>query len=370
MWGSGLTQGLMWRAINSEGTLMYPNFIESIQKSRIMYMMRMFGGTLYLVTFLTMIFNLFKTAKGGKSEDTTVDVVSNVEEDRVSWKHLIFSPTAYVLVAFLVLLFLFGTKDLMRYVVWTTSFLILAVVALFVFQSKSEALKGQAWHHVLEGKTFVFSILTLIAILIGGIAQIVPAITMESAVPLAHVATPYTPLELMGRDMYIREGCNNCHTQMIRTYLPDTMRYGSASEAWESSLDHPHLWGSKRTGPDLARVGGKYPDSWHYKHMIDPRSISPGSIMPNYANLSSSLTDYSALESKMKTLKKLGVAYTDLEILNSEKSAHEQGNQIFERLKQDGISSEPDSELIAMIAYLQKLGRDKKQIVQTPQVSK
>jgi cytochrome c oxidase cbb3-type subunit I/II len=370
MWGSGLTQGLMWRAINSEGTLMYPNFIESIQKSRIMYMMRMIGGTLYLVTFLTMIFNLFKTAQGGTTEDTTVEVVSNVNDDGISWKRLIFSPTSYVLVAFLALLFLFGTKDLMRYVLWTTSFLILAVIALFAFQSKSEALQGQAWHHVLEGKTFVFSILTLIAILIGGIAQIVPAITIESAVPLAHVATPYTPLELMGRDLYIREGCNNCHTQMVRTYLPDTLRYGDASESWESSLDHPHLWGSKRTGPDLARVGGKYPDSWHFKHMIDPRSISPGSIMPNYSRLSLNSTDFSTLEAKMKTLKKLSVAYTDLDISNSEKSAREQGKQIFERLKQDGINSEHDSELIAMIAYMQKLGRDKKQMNQIPEVKK
>ncbi len=368
MWGSGLTQGLMWRAINSEGTLMYPNFIESIQKSRIMYMMRLVGGSLYFLTFLTMIFNLFKTACKGVSEDTTVEVVSNVEKDPISWKKLVFSPTMYVVIAFLVLLFLFGTKDLMRYVVWTSSFMVLAVVALFVFQSKSETLHGQTWHHVLEGKTFLFSILTLIAILIGGVAQIIPAITVEGAVPLVHVATPYTPLELIGRDLYIREGCNNCHTQMVRTYLPDIMRYGDASEAWEFSLDHPHLWGSKRTGPDLARVGGKYPDSWHYKHMIDPRSISPGSIMPNYDFLPVKSADLSSLEAKMKTLVKLGVPYTATNIADAEKNAHEQASQITERLKQDGVTSDSSSELIALISYLQKLGTDKKQFTPTMEV--
>jgi cytochrome c oxidase cbb3-type subunit I/II len=360
MWGSGLTQGLMWRAINSEGLLTYPNFIESIQKSRIMYMMRLIGGSMYLVTFIVMIFNLAKTACGGVKEDTTVEVPAKIEEDGISWKRLVLSPTTYVLVSILVVLLFFGSKDLMRYVFWTTSFLILVVVGMFVLGSDKP--NGQPWHHVLEGKTFLFSILTLVSILIGGIAQIVPAIMVEAAVPLVHQATPYTPLELTGRDLYIREGCNNCHTQMIRTYLPDTMRYGHASEAWESSLDHPHLWGSKRTGPDLARVGVKYPDSWHYKHMIDPRAISAGSIMPGYEFLDRNKVNLSSLESKMQTLKKLRVPYTDAEIRDAESSAIAQGKEIAEKLSQDGITTSPDTELIAMIAYLQKLGRDEKKI--------
>jgi cytochrome c oxidase cbb3-type subunit I/II len=365
MWGSGLTQGLMWRAINPEGFLTYPNFIESIQKSRIMYMMRLVGGTLYLVTFLVMIYNLFKTAQGGVKEDTTVEVPGTIEEDGISWKKLVFSPTTYLLIGLITItLLFFGTKDLMRYVVWTTSFLIIAVVALFVFESKEDELGGQTWHHVLEGKTFIFSIMTLVAILIGGIAQIVPAIVVESAVPMAHRATPYTPLELVGRDLYIRDGCNNCHTQMIRTYLPDTLRYGSQSEAWESSLDHPHLWGSKRTGPDIARVGGKYPDSWHYKHMMDPRSISAGSIMPEYSSMDKRKANFDILETKMRTLQKLKVPYTKEDIANAVENARAQSKLIVDRLNQDGIQADADSEMIAMIAYLQKLGLDKKQLDQ------
>ncbi|MCC7460056.1 MAG: cytochrome-c oxidase, cbb3-type subunit II, partial [Proteobacteria bacterium] len=365
MWGSGLTQGLMWRAINPEGLLTYPNFIESIQKSRIMYMMRLVGGTLYLVTFLVMIYNLFKTAQGSSVKDVTVEVPADMENDRISWKKIVFSPTTYLVAGILTItLLFFSTKDLMQYVLWTTSFLALAVVGFFVFEAKIEKLEGQTWHHVLEGKTFIFSVLTLLAILIGGMAQIIPAVMVESAVPLAHVAKPYSPLELVGRDLYIRDGCNNCHTQMIRTYLPDTLRYGDASEAWESSLDHPHLWGSKRTGPDLARIGGKYPDSWHYKHMIDPRSISAGSIMPNYAFMADEKINLDSIEAKMKTMRKLRIQYSDEEIRTAAGSAKNQAQEIVSRLAQDGIQADADSELIAMIAYLQKLGRDKKELTQ------
>lgn len=363
MWGSGLTQGLMWRAINSEGLLMYPNFIESIQKSHIMYMMRLVGGLLYLTTFLVMIYNLFKTAQGSSVKDVTVEVTSDMNTDQISWKRVVFSPTLYLVTGILVVaLLFFSTKNLMQYVLWTTSFLAIAVVGFFVFEAKSEKLEGQTWHHVLEGKTFIFSILTLIAILIGGMAQIIPAVMVESAVPLAHVAKPYSPLELSGRDLYIREGCNNCHTQMIRTYLPDTLRYGAPSEAWESSLDHPHLWGSKRTGPDLARVGGKYPDSWHYKHMVDPRSISAGSIMPNYAFMANQKINLDSIEDKMKTLRKLRVPYSDEEIRMAVGSAKNQAQEITKLLAKDGITADPDSELVALISYLQKLGRDKKEL--------
>lgn len=362
MWASGLTQGLMWRAINPEGLLTYPNFIESIQKSRIMYMMRLVGGSLYLVTFLVMIFNLTKTVLGGSKEDTKVEVVPNLEKDPVSWKQMVFNPTVYILVGFVLTIMMLGKKDLMHYVFWTTSFLILVVVGVFVLDAKSDKFQGQTWHHVLEGKTFLFSILALLSILVGGMAQIIPAIMVNGAVPLTQKPTPYTALELTGRDLYIREGCNNCHTQMVRTYLPDTLRYGSASESWESSLDHPHLWGSKRTGPDLARVGGKYPNSWHYKHMIDPREISTGSIMPAYAFMSTSKANLSSLEAKMKTMRKLGVPYTDEEINNAEKSAKEQAQTITANLNQDGIQADADSELIALIAYMQKLGLDKKQL--------
>ncbi|MEZ4704372.1 MAG: cytochrome-c oxidase, cbb3-type subunit I [Bdellovibrionota bacterium] len=359
MYASGLTQGLMWRALNAEGTLLYPNFLEAIEKSHIMYGMRLIGGTLYLATFILMIVNLCKTSKGATVEDQKVMVEDKtLPKDTVSWKQLVLSPSFGLVILGLVLMMFLGTENLMHFVVAASLLIITLFVAMIYFGSGQAKVASVGWHHWLEGKTLLFTVLTLIAILIGGAAQIIPAIVVDKAVPMTHQAQPYTPLELMGRDVYIREGCNNCHTQMVRSLLSETIRYGAPSENWEFAYDHPHLWGSKRTGPDLARVGQKYPDLWHYKHMIDPRSTSPGSLMPNYAFLEKGSLNYRVLEDRLSVLKKFGVPYSDQDIEQAQNHAAQQGLQIVSRLSQDGIQTSADSELIAMIAYLQRLGAD------------
>ncbi|MCI5072346.1 cytochrome-c oxidase, cbb3-type subunit I [bacterium] len=362
MWASGLTQGLMWRALNAEGTLLYPNFLEAITKSHLMYMMRLIGGTLYLVTFIMMIINLFKTARQGQATDYKIQVVEEEKaEEDLSWKKIVFSPISMVVILGLVLMFGLLTKSLLHYFVWIGLAIIFTVAAIFTFLSARK--EKVSWHRALEGKALLFTVFTLIAVLIGGMAQIIPAVMVDKAVPMKHKASVYKPLELVGRDIYIREGCNNCHTQMVRSLLSESMRYGHKSEAWEFANDFPHLWGSKRTGPDLARVGKKYPNLWHYKHMINPRSTSPGSNMPSYEFLEHSKADYSSLTYKMRALKKLGVDYSQDMINNAEQLAAEQAQSIVDDLlAQDEVDTSADSELVALIAYLQKLGVDRKNI--------
>ena len=197
-------------------------------------------------------------------------------------------------------------------------------------------------------------------ILIGGIVEIVPLYTVESSVPKIAEVKPYSPLELEGRDIYIREGCYTCHSQVVRPFRDETERYvGPYSKAGEYVYDRPFQWGSKRTGPDLFRVGGKYPDSWHYLHMQNPRNISPGSIMPNYPWLAKNKLDTSLTVTKMQTLKRLGTPYSEEEIQNAQALLMEQAQAITERLKADKVEqAEADQEMIALIAYLQKLGSD------------
>lgn len=360
MWASGLTQGLMWRAMTSEGTLLYPNFLEAIAKSRIMYMMRLVGGTLYLSTFIVMAYNLFMTIKSGKAVESSVDVViEDDKKDNIKWTQIIFHPTMWVLLIGFVLMMSLNTHDLMRYSIVFALILIFVVASIFFFVFKGASVGDQSWHHLLEGRPFLFSMITLIAILIGGMIQIIPAVTVKEAIPLEGKTKPYTPLELAGRDVYIREGCYNCHTQMVRPFVAETMRYGAPAKASEYAYEHPFLWGSKRTGPDLLRVGGKYPDLWHYKHMIDPRSTSQGSIMPNYAFLAEAKIKTDVFEPKMKVMQKLGVPYTDEDIKNAIVNARTQADQQVASLKGDGqVDIAWDSELVALIAYLQKLGKN------------
>ena len=200
---------------------------------------------------------------------------------------------------------------------------------------------------------------------------------MKSNIPTIASVKPYTPLELEGRDLYIREGCVGCHSQMIRPFRSEVERYGEYSKAGEYVYDHPFLWGSKRTGPDLHRIGGKYSDNWHFNHMYDPRSTSSGSIMPNYKWLVTSELDKSQTEAKMKTMVSLGVPYSEEEIANAQQQMLDQGTQIENNLYNDPdfvTSYEADKnnaaqngrpfvemknrEIVAMIAYLQRLGTD------------
>jgi len=205
-----------------------------------------------------------------------------------------------------------------------------------------------------------FYILSFVAVFIGGMVEIIPLMLVKSNVPKITAVEPYTPLELVGRDIYIREGCLGCHSQMIRPFRSETERYGEYSKSGEFIYDRPFLFGSKRTGPDLHREGGKYPDSWHYNHMLDPRSTSPGSIMPPYPWLFEDEVSYTYMESKIKVLQTLGTPYEEGFEKKAGVEARKQAKEIVKRLNDAGIDEYrlEKKEIIALIAYLQRLGTD------------
>jgi cytochrome c oxidase cbb3-type subunit I/II len=214
-------------------------------------------------------------------------------------------------------------------------------------------------HRWLEAKPLTFTVLTLVAILIGGMVEIIPLWLVKSNVPTISSVKPYSSLELLGRDIYIREGCVGCHSQMVRPFRSETERYGEYSKAGEYVYDHPFLWGSKRTGPDLHRVGGKYPDAWHYNHMDDPRTTSPESIMPRYPWLLKQKLDTSSLPSRIGALRKVGVPYpAGYENGPAQKELAEQSAKIVASLKIGMVTTETNREIISLIAYLQRLGTD------------
>jgi cytochrome c oxidase cbb3-type subunit I/II len=216
----------------------------------------------------------------------------------------------------------------------------------------------ESLHRMLEGRGTLFAVLTTVAILIGGLVEIVPMFTATLGPQPLPGVHPYTPLEVAGRDIYIREGCYLCHSQMVRPTRSEILRYGEWSRAGEYAYDHPFLLGSRRIGPDLQRVGGKYPDAWHYEHMRDPRSTSPGSIMPAYAWLLDRRTDPADVTASVRALRAVGLPYADAEIAGVPASLQAQGREIAGRLATAGIRTEPDREIVALIAYLQRLGVD------------
>ena len=203
-----------------------------------------------------------------------------------------------------------------------------------------------------------FTVLTFLAVAVGGLIQIIPTITVNKAANIEdRRELPWTPLELAGRDLYVREGCYLCHSQMIRTLVPDVLRYGDYSRLGESIYDHPFQWGSKRNGPDLAREGGKYPHAWHFDHLFDPRSISVGSIMPAYPWLFRQDTAIGALKNKIAVLRTLGVPYPAWSAAEINAAATDQAKQIARDLRAQQRLVAPEREIVAMIAYLQKLGK-------------
>jgi len=231
-----------------------------------------------------------------------------------------------------------------------------------------EVAQNEHWHRWIELRPTHMLIGSLIVILIGGLVEMIPTFLVKSNIPTIASVKPYTPLELEGRDIYIREGCNNCHTQMVRPFRSETERYGEYSKAGEFVYDHPFLWGSKRTGPDLHRVGGKYPNSWHYNHMLDPETMSPNSIMPTYPWLFDNKLDASDLSAKIAAMRKMGVPYPEDYERNASKELDEQSEKIAANLKESKISVAKDKEIVALIAYLQRLGTDIK--VKDAQASK
>lgn len=301
---SGVTQGLMWRQFTPDGFLQYPNFLEIALQLIPMYVLRAIGGTLFLIGAVIMAFNLYKTARGGA-------FAADVE---------------------------------------------VQVAALQPIEKESE--KHPYRHRWLERKPLLFTVLTLIAILIGGLVEAVPTFLIRSNIPTITSVKPYTPLELHGRDIYIREGCVGCHSQLVRPFRAETERYGEYSKAGEYVYDHPFLWGSKRTGLDLHRVGRKYPNAWHARHMEDPRSTSPGSIMPPYPWLLRDKLDTRTTPAMIRLMRKLGVPYEPGYENQALEDLKAQAKTISDDLKNNQVPVEPDREIIALIAYLQRLGTD------------
>src|SRR5690625_4172556 len=321
MYVAGFTQASMWKQFNPDGTLAYGNFLETVTQIMPMYTMRAIGGSLYIIGIFILLYNVFKTARSGSK-------VTDELAEAASLSSVTRRKTA-----------------------------------------------SEGFHTWLERRPVRLTVYATIAILIGGMVPIIPSLLVDDYVPRIASVKPYTPLELEGRDLYIREGCVSCHSQMIRPFRSEIERYGEYSKSGEFVYDHPFLWGSKRTGPDLHRVGGKYSDSWHFNHMYDPQSTSPGSIMPSYRWLISSELDKSKTERKMRALTKVGVPYTDEEIENAQQSMAEQGAAIEQNLYSDpdfANSYEADKqyaqengldfvemrdrEIVALIAYLQRLG--------------
>ena len=303
MWWAGITQALMWKEFTDLGLLKYPNFLETVLQIVPMYYMRSFGGLLYLTGIIIASYNLIKTMGMGSFEPN--EAAESAPRGPIT--------------------------DKPRY---------------------------GMFHRYLESKAVLFTALSFVAIMIGGLVEIVPTYLVSSNIPTINSVKPYTPLELEGRDIYIKEACNSCHTQMVRPFRNEVERYGEYSKAGEFVYDHPHLWGSKRTGPDLHRIGGKYSNMWHYLHMENPRSMSPGSLMPTYPWLIDNQLDVSDLESKISVMRTLGVPYDEgyEEIALSDLT--EQAEKITADLLDNGILVDSDKEIIALIAYLQRLGTD------------
>jgi len=360
MWVSRATQGLMLRATNPDGTLVYPSWVETLLAIRPMYIVSAPGGTMYLAGFVMMAVNLWKTARAGAPVKVTVDVVVEdrapadggviaVLKGRPLWFSLVgISATA-----------LLGVARPMRAVLIIGFILLLGELAWILARRDQEEGKP-SWFGLIERRPLSFTVLTLVAVLIGGMAELLPTLLVRQAVP-AHTANaqhPYTPLELQGRDIYVREGCYVCHSQMVRALTADTARFGEYSKPEEFIYDHPFQWGSKRTGPDLHRVGGRYPSLWHYTHLMDPRSTSPGSNMPSYRWLEAGRVDPKLAPRKLALMQKLGVPYSNVEIDRAEQAEHAQADAVVSDLASQGVVLHRDSELVALIAYLQRLGRD------------
>ncbi len=302
MYVAGIVQSLMWKEFNAMGVLQYPNFLETTLQIIPLHMIRAVGGTLYLVGALVMVYNLIKTVKKGS-------FVSNEAAE---------------------------APPLMD----------------------ESGKQKESKHRWLEKKPIQFALLSTIAILIGGVIEMVPTFLIKSNIPTIESVRPYSPLELQGRDLYIREGCNNCHSQMIRPFRSETERYGEYSKAGEYVYDHPFLWGSRRTGPDLHRIGGKYPNLWHYLHMENPSTMSPGSIMPSYPWLLTQDLDTSSTGAKIRAMQRLGVPYPEGFDISANKYLLQQADSIAADLLRNKVPAESNKEIIALIAYLQRLGTD------------
>jgi cytochrome c oxidase cbb3-type subunit I/II len=310
MYWAGWTQASMWKQFDEAGALQYKNFLDTVTQLKPLYALRAVGGTLYLVGFFVMVYNLFKTVTQGKF------VAEEAAQAPARTSHV---PA------------------------------------------------NEFWHRVLERRPMQLLALSFVAVAIGGIIEFVPTFLIKSNIPTLQAVKPYTPLELEGRDIYIREGCNNCHSQMVRPFRSETARYGEYSKAGEFVYDHPFLWGSKRTGPDLHREGGLRNNDWHFKHLYDPTITSEQSIMPPYPWLYTAKLDTSLTAAKIRAMQTLGVPYEKGHDQQAGAELSKQQQQVYDAISKEtlekfqqafGLTVGKDAEVIALIAYLQRLGTD------------
>ncbi len=358
MYVSGLTQALMLSATRESGTVLaYPNFIDAVTSTRALMVIRTIGGAMYLAGYIMLAWNVWKTARLGQAVNGSIEVcVEPPDQAPIGLRGGLFGPP--VIYAMLSILFIVGWAASSGVLSGMSIFALIAtLMAMSMHKEMTKTSWGQ-WYEQLLTNSLPFTILTAVAVFIGGIVQIIPTVMFDKAANIEGMRQiPYTPLELAGRDIYIREGCYNCHSQQIRTLVGDVLRYGDYSKMGESIYDHPFQWGSKRTGPDLAREGGKYPSVWHFHHMRDPRQISPGSTMPNFPWLFTDKTDVAALPNKIAVQRRLGVPFPPMTADQLQSSIGKQEQLLSDELKVAGAEVPPDREIIALIAYMQKLGK-------------
>lgn len=302
MYWAGFTQAMMWKQFTPEGTLAF-QFLETVTHIIPLYIVRSIGGLLYLIGMFILVFNIAKTVAAGTLLDKEEAQAAPLSADTV----------------------VHGKEY---------------------------------WHKWIERRPVQMLVFSFILVAIGGLLELIPTFLIKSNIPTITSVKPYTPLELQGRDLYISNGCYVCHSQMIRPFRDEVARYGEYSKAGEFVYDHPFQWGSKRTGPDLARIGNKYPDSWHYNHMLEPQSMSPGSIMPAYAWMLDDPIDTASTPAKIRAMQRLGVPYPEGYDQVANKDLMQQAETIRTKLAADKIKTPANREIVAMIAYLQRMGTD------------
>jgi cytochrome c oxidase cbb3-type subunit I/II len=317
MYTAGITQGLMWRAFDETGRLAYPDFVETVVAILPMYWVRVLGGLMFFSGAVLCLINVLATwaNRPARYEVPVVRAASLASEPEP-----VFQRPQGV-----------GTLGYFA---------------------------GATWHRLWERRPLRFTVWVVISVVVASLFEIIPTFLIRSNIPTIASVQPYTPLELLGRDVYLAEGCYNCHSQMVRPIRAETERYGEYSKPGEFVWDHPFQWGSRRIGPDLHRVGGKYPDLWHVRHMNNPRDVVQGSIMPSYSWLLTDTMDRSLAQSRVDAMAMLGVPYGDA-LKNAESMAVAQSEAIAAKIvEQGGPPGMADKKIVALISYLQRLGTD------------
>jgi len=321
---AGLTQGLMWRALNDTGQLTYPAFVETVRVLAPLYWIRVAGGALYFSGACMLAVNYaFTWASRPARYEVPVysapPLAPNYVEPKPSESN---------------------------------------IEPVVDFGRKIDAWGKLNWHRRWEGLPVAFTCLVLLAVVVASLFEIIPTFLIRSNVPTIATVKPYTPLELMGRNIYVSEGCYNCHSQMIRPILSETKRYGEYSKAGEFIYDRPFQWGSRRIGPDLAREGGKQSNFWHLMHLNDPQASTQGSIMPSFAPLLYAEIDFKSVQRQIDAVAALGAPY-DRELTEAEPMARQQAAEIGKSIvEQGGNTGFETKKVVALIAYLQRLGTD------------